>query len=253
VKAKTLAVTFMEPVPLNAYATIRLACGAFIPPQTATASQQGKATLKSRDSAANAAAVMFPPVLAEAPDRSVALATATVELNDDALFGPTAFGAVARVIATKAKLPVGAVEPHTVRALPDRTLELRFATGAPVGMRVAEDVVTRIRTHESDIRNGVVRTIPGFRLNSFAVDAAVLTGQCFNGVNDGAETDIDCGGGVCHGCRFNKHCRENRDCLSGLCEKKSLKCAIPHAAAAFGGYAAALVAAVAAVAGIFLF
>ncbi|MBM3204546.1 hypothetical protein FJZ48_01015 [Candidatus Uhrbacteria bacterium] len=40
---------------------------------------------------------------------------------------------------------------------------------------------------------------------------------CQDGVFNGAETDVDCGGGVCPRCGINKFCGGNADCLSGLC------------------------------------
>jgi len=36
-------------------------------------------------------------------------------------------------------------------------------------------------------------------------------------VNNGAETDIDCGGGVCLGCDLGKTCSLNADCTSNIC------------------------------------
>jgi hypothetical protein len=42
---------------------------------------------------------------------------------------------------------------------------------------------------------------------------------CTNGVKDGAETDVDCGGGACPPCLTNQHCATNTDCayLQGIC------------------------------------
>ena len=41
---------------------------------------------------------------------------------------------------------------------------------------------------------------------------------CANGVKDGIETDVDCGGGVCDGCADQQGCISANDCLSKLCE-----------------------------------
>ena len=41
---------------------------------------------------------------------------------------------------------------------------------------------------------------------------------CGNGVRDGAETDVDCGGGVCAPCAEGRACGSLADCASGLCK-----------------------------------
>jgi len=40
---------------------------------------------------------------------------------------------------------------------------------------------------------------------------------CKNGGTDGAETDVDCGGGQCGQCNLDKKCRRNSDCAVGFC------------------------------------
>lgn len=42
--------------------------------------------------------------------------------------------------------------------------------------------------------------------------------SCDNGAKDGAETDVDCGGGTCPLCQIDQTCLVNGDCASGLCE-----------------------------------
>ena len=42
--------------------------------------------------------------------------------------------------------------------------------------------------------------------------------SCDNAVKDGAETDVDCGGGTCPLCQVDQTCLANGDCASGLCE-----------------------------------
>jgi hypothetical protein len=42
--------------------------------------------------------------------------------------------------------------------------------------------------------------------------------SCMNGVKDGDETDVDCGGGECPPCDVGKKCRQNTDCAVGQCE-----------------------------------
>jgi hypothetical protein len=41
---------------------------------------------------------------------------------------------------------------------------------------------------------------------------------CADGVMNGTETDVDCGGPDCSPCAAGKQCREARDCRSTLCE-----------------------------------
>jgi hypothetical protein len=38
-----------------------------------------------------------------------------------------------------------------------------------------------------------------------------------NGKQDGAETDVDCGGGTCSGCADGKRCVHGSDCAGGMC------------------------------------
>jgi hypothetical protein len=40
---------------------------------------------------------------------------------------------------------------------------------------------------------------------------------CMNGMHDGLETDIDCGGPVCLPCGSGKLCLVNADCQSSIC------------------------------------
>ena len=46
----------------------------------------------------------------------------------------------------------------------------------------------------------------------------VVLEKCYNGVRDGDETGIDCGGGKCKKCIDGIECRTKEDCLSGYCE-----------------------------------
>jgi hypothetical protein len=53
-----------------------------------------------------------------------------------------------------------------------------------------------------------------------ACDAAMLTcvtNQCADHRQDGAETDVDCGGGACPACAAGQKCAINADCVSGNC------------------------------------
>jgi hypothetical protein len=41
--------------------------------------------------------------------------------------------------------------------------------------------------------------------------------SCTDGIQNGGETDVDCGGGVCAACSDNRRCVVNSDCASGSC------------------------------------
>ena len=41
--------------------------------------------------------------------------------------------------------------------------------------------------------------------------------DCSNGFEDGLETDVDCGGGVCAACADGRHCWDGSDCEGGIC------------------------------------
>ncbi len=47
--------------------------------------------------------------------------------------------------------------------------------------------------------------------------ATAVLGGCSNGVSDGAETDLDCGGPDCAPCAAGAACHQARDCRSTLC------------------------------------
>jgi hypothetical protein len=49
------------------------------------------------------------------------------------------------------------------------------------------------------------------------VSGACVPASCADGVQDGQETDVDCGGPDCAPCANGKHCVVNRDCQSGIC------------------------------------
>src|SRR5262245_30422229 len=42
-------------------------------------------------------------------------------------------------------------------------------------------------------------------------------GTCTDGIRNGGESDVDCGGGVCGACSTGKACGVPADCLSGVC------------------------------------
>ncbi len=46
---------------------------------------------------------------------------------------------------------------------------------------------------------------------------------CSDGVDNGAETDVDCGGGTCPKCPDNRSCNAPADCISGNCQGSTCK------------------------------
>ncbi len=49
-----------------------------------------------------------------------------------------------------------------------------------------------------------------------------MAATCGDGIKDGAETDIDCGGGQCQACVDRKHCTVGTDCVSGTCNSANI-------------------------------
>ena len=52
-------------------------------------------------------------------------------------------------------------------------------------------------------------------------------GDCDNGVMDGSETDVDCGGPQCDGCEDGDDCLEDGDCISQSCDPATDTCIAP--------------------------
>ncbi len=49
--------------------------------------------------------------------------------------------------------------------------------------------------------------------------------ECHDGVQDGSETDVDCGGGTCAGCIVGKKCNATSDCVAGAgCDLTTKTC-----------------------------
>jgi hypothetical protein len=55
-------------------------------------------------------------------------------------------------------------------------------------------------------------------------DASHTPSRCSDGVQDEAETDVDCGGPMCHRCSGAKSCQVSTDCFSGNCLAPQNKC-----------------------------
>jgi hypothetical protein len=52
-------------------------------------------------------------------------------------------------------------------------------------------------------------------------DADGGSASCSNGVKDGSETDVDCGGSTCQPCADGKSCLTGSDCVSTYCRRVS--------------------------------
>ena len=68
-----------------------------------------------------------------------------------------------------------------------------------------------------DGRSGDAAEVNDARLDAPDTSDAALPVACSNGVKDGAETDLDCGGSACAPCANTKACRGDLDCVSGRC------------------------------------
>src|ERR1019366_3936206 len=51
-----------------------------------------------------------------------------------------------------------------------------------------------------------------------------VSSQCIDQRQDGAETDVDCGGGTCSACANALQCNVDSDCASNACDAVSLTC-----------------------------
>jgi hypothetical protein len=73
------------------------------------------------------------------------------------------------------------------------------------------------------------RCVADVDCRSFACDASSATcvqSQCLDHVQDGNETDLDCGGGICGGCELGQGCLLDADCRSVACDAVTLKCVL---------------------------
>jgi len=83
--------------------------------------------------------------------------------------------------------------------------------------------------HETDKDCGGPDCPPCALNQACASDGDCATGHCINnvcqnqpmtcsdGIKNGAETDIDCGGPTCNPCASTQHCLVNSDCASNVC------------------------------------
>jgi hypothetical protein len=57
-----------------------------------------------------------------------------------------------------------------------------------------------------------------------AATSTCVSNQCADNRKDGAETDVDCGGGICSACTLGLHCGVDNDCSSNACDAISFTC-----------------------------
>jgi len=87
---------------------------------------------------------------------------------------------------------------------------------------VVQDVVVDVRPDVS-----IVDTAPDTASDVPADVRPDAPGTCTDGIQNGLESDIDCGGGVCRQCRQGNHCRGVTDCLSFSAECRAGSCFEP--------------------------
>ncbi len=56
------------------------------------------------------------------------------------------------------------------------------------------------------------------------VNITIGAPSCTDGIHNGSETDVDCGGGTCAACATGKICIVNGDCTTNACDAVSLVC-----------------------------
>ncbi|MFT4310513.1 MAG: hypothetical protein ACMXYC_02685, partial [Candidatus Woesearchaeota archaeon] len=54
--------------------------------------------------------------------------------------------------------------------------------------------------------------------NNCEDNQSIIPGTCTDGIKNGLETDVDCGGPDCLGCELTKQCQIHSDCRSGNCQ-----------------------------------
>lgn len=234
-----LKFTFKSALPLDLNAALRLECYGIVPPAAAALPTAAAAELiVNGEVVAHSVTVQWPEIFAAAPGRQVARTTATVSVaageddkkRDDAVFGIVAFGRVAAAIAEGALLAPRDVVRHVATPLSATKLQLTFSTERPVGFTTIGDVVTRVNAHTAAIKAAMAAMLPEFTIDAVRADLDSVPAHCFDAAKTDTETDVDCGGGECHGCQTGKACQINGDCLSSACDKKTMKCVNINAA-----------------------
>ncbi|MCX6709443.1 MAG: MopE-related protein [Candidatus Woesearchaeota archaeon] len=60
--------------------------------------------------------------------------------------------------------------------------------------------------------------------NGVKINSTIKVENCSNGIIDGLESDVDCGGGKCNACSLNKSCNIHYDCISLSCNSTTKRC-----------------------------
>jgi len=71
------------------------------------------------------------------------------------------------------------------------------------------------------------------------ISGQCVASQCSDQQKDGAETDVDCGGGTCAACSVGQSCKVNTDCTSNTCNAATNTCAaacVPLTSCPVGNY-----------------
>jgi hypothetical protein len=58
-------------------------------------------------------------------------------------------------------------------------------------------------------------------------NGSCVAATCSDGIKDGNETDVDCGGGTCPPCADTKDCKVGSDCVDKVCSGNPLTCQAP--------------------------
>ena len=148
--------------------------------------------------------------VAEATGTAVVLPVGVAPPATFALFGADAAtdqlifsGVAACVNASKDAAAVG----RRLGASPSRT-----------ATRSKSPTRTRTRSHPPTPTRTGCPVCPVCTTPSHSPSYSPATASCTDGLRDGAETDVDCGGGTCPQCTAGKQCVIYSDCSSSVCK-----------------------------------
>ena len=114
----------------------------------------------------------------------------------------------------------GAVQDSAVRSLPagDTSLPVQVAVLLPATAQGALSI-SAIATKGGQTvgqGTGMATLTPGAHVQA-VLDIQQVNNTCSDGIKDGSETDVDCGGPVCKPCANGQMCGVATDCQSGVC------------------------------------
>ena len=128
--------------------------------------------------------------------------------------------------ATSGDMSVAASADMSVPATADMTVTLDSATLAPdllmsvhaQDLTVANvDLSNPVSNPDLTIASQSTPDLVHVNLPDLATPDFVHAASCSDGVRNGSESDIDCGGGSCAACATGKTCGGASDCVSGIC------------------------------------